>query len=59
VWTVEEKWRTSLDYHRVAGGSVSGLQYARQAIQKRLILDEMRFEEQKMEEAEIKERLKD
>ena len=35
------------------------LQYARQSIQKRLILDEIAFEEQKMLEKEIKERLKD
>ena len=34
-------------------------EYARQAIQKRLILDEIAFEEQKMSEKEIKERLQD
>lgn len=41
----------------VADESVA--EYARQAIQKRLNFDEMRFEDQKMEEEEIRERLKD
>ena len=34
-------------------------EYARHAIQKRLQIDEAAFEMQKMEEAEIRERLKD